>query len=115
MTDNSPIKLRLPTQDLEHFNSFALERDAALAWAENLPLTNIRAVSQQLVQVVSDLNRVAVAPTTRHAVLEALRPTIDTALSNSGKRFLNQPLVLPEEPRQIADIADRLLGQVATA
>ena len=115
MTDNSPIKLRLPTQDLDHFDSFALERDAVLAWADNLPLTNVRAVAQQLIQVVSDLNRVAMAPPTRHRLMEALRPAIDTALSNSGKRFLNQPLVLPEEPRQLADIADRLLGQVSTA
>jgi hypothetical protein len=115
MTENSPIKLRLPTQDLDHFDSFALEPGAALAWAENLPLTNVRAVAQQLIQVVSDLNRVAMTPPTRHRVMEALRPTLDTALSNSGKRFLNQPLVLPEEPRQLADIADRLLGFMTTA
>ncbi len=82
MTDKSPIKLRLPSQDLDHFDSFALERDAVLAWADNLPLTNVRAVAQQLIQVVGELNRVAMTPPTRHSVMEALRPTIDTALTN---------------------------------
>lgn len=115
MTDNARVKLRLPTQDLDRFDAFPLERDAAAAWAANLPLANVLAVLQQLIHVVGDLNRVRMSASTRHDLLEALRPTIDTALQNSGKRFLNQPLVLPEEPKQLASIARQLNDLVSTA
>lgn len=115
MTDSSPIKLRLPLQDLTTFSSFSLEPEAAQAWAEGLPVTNTRGVVQQLTHALQELNRVELAPHQRFLILEALRPAFNTALHSLSKRILNQPLVMPEEPRQLADMADRLLGLTAIA
>jgi len=46
--------------------------------------------------------------------LEALAPALDRALTNLAKRFLNQPLVLPEQPRAMAKASDQLISAVTT-
>jgi hypothetical protein len=109
------IKLKIPLQDLREFALFSLNTDAAKAWTRGLPVTNTRSVVQQLRHAVSDLNHTRLAPETRYDIMEVLRPNLEVALSNLSRRFLNQPLVMPEEPRQMADLADSLLSLVSTA
>ena len=97
------------------FTHFTLDEEAARQWTRGLPLANTRSSAQQLRQVISDLNRVGLAPETRFQIVEALRPDLLIVLSNLAKRFLNQPLIMPEEPRQMAELADSLFGLAATA
>ena len=108
MTSITPIKLNIPAQDLQAFNLFALNAEAARTWAQGLPVTNTRSVVQQLRKAVNDLNHMKLAPEVRYDIMEVLRPNLDVALSNLSKRFLNQPLVMPEQPRQMAELADGL-------
>lgn len=115
MNKTSPIKLRIPNQDLEQFSEFELNAQAAEIWAQNLPVTNTKLVVQQLRQVISDLNRVAMTPNMRFAIMEVLRPNLQVSLAALSKRFLNQPLVLPEEPRQMSELANTVLGLATTA
>ena len=61
-----------------------------------------------------DLNRTSLPTDTRYQILEALAPALDRALTNLAKRFLNQPLVLPKEPREMATASDQLLSAVTT-
>lgn len=110
-----PIKLRIPRQDLEAFRLFSLDAHAARAWAQSLPVTNTVAVVSQLRQALGDLNRVGLKPEARYSVLEALRPNVEVAIANLSRRFLNQPLVMPEEPRQLAEQADSLCTLACTA
>lgn len=115
MGTNTPIKLRIPRQDLQDFNFFELTADAARQWAHNLPVANTRAVAQQLREAISQLNRLELAPELRYEIMEELRPGLLVALPNLSRLFLNQPLVMPEQPRQMAALADSLNSAACTA
>ncbi len=115
MSNNEPIKLRIPRQDLAEFALFGLSGDQASAWADGLPMANSAQVAQQLRSAISDLNRVDMGPEVRFEVLEALRPTLHMALSTLSKFYLNQPVVLPEEPRKASRLAQNLYELTTTA
>jgi len=115
MVSNAPIKLKIPRQDLQDFSLFQLNARATHTWAQGLPVTNTRSVAQQLRHAINDLNRVELAPEIRYSIMEVLQPNLHVALSNLTKCFLNQPLVMPEEPRQMAELADSLYSMVTTA
>jgi len=114
MTDSATIKLRIPSQDLQQFSLFQLDDDAARAWARGLPITNTQSVVQQLRQALGDLNQIKLTPEKRYLIIEALRPNLEVAMSNLARRYLNQPLIMPEEPRQMAEMADSLCALIAT-
>mgnify|MGYP001825028373 FL=1 len=115
MVSNSPIKLKIPPQDLQQFAHFPLEEMAAKDWARSLPVANTQSVAAQLRRVLGDMNRAALSPEKRFAILEILLPKLEVASSNLSRRYLNQPLVMPEEPRQMAEIAGSLYSLTATA
>jgi hypothetical protein len=115
MEDQPTIKLKIPRQDLAEFSLFQPNTESAASWVQNLPVTNTNSLVQMLVQALSDLNRTPLSPEARYNILEILRPNLDVAQSNLSKRFLNQPLVMPEAPRAIAEVSDRLLTLSTTA
>jgi cyclic-di-GMP-binding protein len=115
MNTDTPIKLSLPSQDVAKFDLFPLQADAAREWASHLPVADPRGVAQQLLTAVSELNRCRLAPETRFHVLEALADNVGVTLTNLTRRFLNQPLVMPEEPRQLAELTDDLQTQLSIA
>ncbi len=114
MTDNTPIRLQIPQPDLSEFSHFELDEEAAAGWCHSLPMANAQLAAQQLRHVISDLNRVSLSPQLRFGILEVLRPNLSVALSSLKKRFINQPLIMPEEPRQMAELADTLNGLATT-
>ena len=99
MAGNAPIKLQLPIQDTASFEPFGLDAESAHAWVQALPTGNARQTVQLLRQVIDDLNRVILEPALRFNILEALRPNLFVATAALSRKFLNQPLVLPEELR----------------
>ncbi len=115
MSNNEPIKLRIPRQDLAEFSLFGLTPEQASAWADGLPMANSAQVAQQLRGAIGDLNRVDIGPDLRFQILEALRPTLHMALSTLSKYYLNQPVVLPEEPRKASRLAQNLYELATTA
>jgi len=115
MEDQTTIELSIPRQDFSGLPLFPPEAEAATHWVQSLPVTNTNSLVQLLGQALSDLNRTKLTPEVRYKILEILRPNLDVALSNLSKRFLNQPLVMPEEPRRMAELSDRLLTMSATA
>lgn len=115
MSNNEPIKLRIPRQDLAEFSLFGLTAEQASAWADGLPMANSAQVAQQLRAAIGELNRVDMGPDLRFQILEALRPTIHIALTTLSKYYLNQPVVLPEEPRKASRLTQNLYELVTTA
>lgn len=108
MAGNAPITLQLPIQDTASFEPFGLDAESAHAWVQALPAGNARQTVQLLQQVIDDLNKVTLEPALRFNILEALRPSLFAATAALSRAFLNQPLVLPEEPRQLAELSDSL-------
>ncbi|RLQ23517.1 GTPase [Seongchinamella sediminis] len=115
MNTEAPLKLTFPRQDLAQFSLFRADETGASTWASELPVANPRSVAQQLLQAVSELNRHPLAPEPRYRILEALADRVQVTLTNLTRRFLNQPLIMPEEPRQLAELTSELQGQLATA
>ena len=115
MPNINPIRLRLPTQDLDSFEPFSLDADSAQRWAQELPITNTREVISKLDSALDSLNRVRLKPEDRFHIVEALRPVIHVALANLSRKLLNLPLVLPEESRQMLELAGKLYRLSATA
>ncbi|MEZ5554458.1 hypothetical protein [Haliea sp.] len=115
MSDKAPVKLRIPRQDLTTFSYFPLTGADAAHWAAGLPVTSAREVAQTLASLLGELNRVALPAAERYAILEAIRPNMNVAVASLTRKVINQPLVMPEEPRQLAEIADQLLGLSSTA
>lgn len=115
MSSDTPIKLRIPRQDLEVFDYFPLSPETAQNWVQALPIASSRQVAQELQAVISQLNRVEMAPELRFDIMETLRPGLLRATANLARRFLKQPLLMPEEPRQMAELADSLFSLAGTA
>ncbi len=114
MSNDTPIKLRLPRQDLPDFARFPLSRAGAETWARSLPAANTRRAVAQLREAVGELNRHPLSATLRFEVMEALYPTLEVCLHNLSRRYLNQPLILPEEPRQFSELAESLCSLFST-
>lgn len=115
MTDNAPVKLRIPRQDLDTHSLFSPTLEGAQAWTSALPVTNTREVAQQLRLAIGELNRVPLPAEQRHAIMEVMRHNLTVAIASLSRRFINQPLVLPPEPQQMAELADQLAGLASTA
>ncbi|MCX2979817.1 GTPase [Halieaceae bacterium IMCC14734] len=114
MSNSEPIKLRIPRQDLAEFTVFGLTAEQAERWVETLPITNTVLVTQQLRDAIGELNRTNLRPDLRFQILETLRPTADMVLTAMRHYYLNQPVLLPEEPRKASRLARSLLEILAT-
>jgi cyclic-di-GMP-binding protein len=115
MAADNKIRLTIPRQDLEEFSLFEPNASAAMSWAHSLPVTNTPRVADLLERTISELNRYPLAADVRFAITEALRPNIEIALESLGKKYLNQPLVMPDEPANMANHARQLYSSVATS
>jgi hypothetical protein len=74
MNNNTPIKLRIPRQDLPSCTIFRASAEDARVWAQNLPIANTKLVVQKLRSAIDELNRVEMAPDLRFDIMETLRP-----------------------------------------
>ncbi|TGD72605.1 hypothetical protein E4634_13860 [Mangrovimicrobium sediminis] len=115
MSMDTLFNLTLPAQEALEYEHFPLREDAARAWAAQLPVTNIRDVSHRLLDAIGDLNHFPTRPERRFQVLDALSEHLRVTLTNLTRRFLNQPLVMPAGPQQLADRTDSLLRQLQLA
>lgn len=114
MEDHSTIKLKLPRQDFSGEPLFEPTTEAATEWVHSLPVTNTNALVALLGQALGDLNEMKLSPEVRYNTMEILLPNIQVAVLNLSKRFLNQPLIMPEEPRRVAELSHKLLTLTAT-
>ncbi|MGB1373394.1 MAG: hypothetical protein ACPG6R_09755 [Aequoribacter sp.] len=114
MTEAPPIKLRIPRAELSSCSLFDVTPAAAAKWAEDLPLTNAKLMSRGLLKATWELNRIDMPADQRLAILNSLRRPVHTALNSLATHFLNQPLSLPAEAREMFELADNLAKQVTT-
>jgi hypothetical protein len=115
MSSDTPVKLRIPRQDLEDFNLFPLSAEGAHNWALSLPVTRSSEVAQQLGTALAKLNRLELSPELRYNILEELRRPLLVASASLSMRFLKQPLIMPAEPRYMAELADDIYTLAGTA
>ena len=115
MGSDTPVKLRIPRQDLQDFDFFPLSAGGARSWALALPVTSSSQVAQQLIAVLGQLNRIELSPELRYNISEELRRPLLVATVSLSRHFLKQPLIMPAQPRYMAELADELYALAGTA
>lgn len=114
MSSQDTVRLKVPRQELNQSSFFKTEEDAVDQWVKDLPMANIGQTTRLLFKALSELNHVRVLPAKRMAILEKLRIPIHYVSSSLSKHYLNQAIVLPEQPRKVADLTYALHNQLAT-
>ena len=73
-----------------------IDAATAKAWLEHVPLANVAAAQQQLLQQLEEFNRFDVLPSGRLAVLEAMREAVHFVEIEQARRFTNRALPMLE-------------------
>ncbi len=107
-------KFHLPPQDLEAPTAFPANCNAVTTWLATLPKANLGQWTRAIYGAVTELNRVRMTPALRLQILELLRPAIHTATQGLRRHYLNQPIELPQQAQQVAQLAHVLHEQLAT-
>lgn len=108
------MRLKIPRQELEKSSFFANSNEAVDHWVANLPMANLGQSTRLLYRALAELNQVKILPNKRFEVLEKLRPPIYLVSKSLTKHYINQPIVLPEQPRKVVVLAHTLHQQLAT-
>ncbi len=107
------IHIPLPQQTLERHSLFELNKDSAERWLRSLPSANLGETTRQLYMALVEFNKVKCNPKDRLQILEQLRHHVHVSNRGLEKHFLNQPVILPEKSRKVAQLADTLNKQMA--
>ncbi|WP_372809701.1 hypothetical protein [Litorivivens sp.] len=113
MADFIEIHIPLPQQTLERHSLFELNKDSAARWLRSLPSANLGETTRQLYLALVEFNKVKCNPKDRLQILEQLRHHVHVSNRGLEKHFLNQPIILPEKSRKVAQLADTLNKQMA--
>lgn len=114
MVNHIEVHIPLPKQTQDKHSLFELNRDGAARWLQSLPSANLGEVTRQLYLALGELNKVHCNPRDRLQLLELLRNNVHMANRGLEKHFLNQPIILPEKARKVAQLADTLNKHMAT-
>nr|WP_324257917.1 hypothetical protein [Cellvibrio fontiphilus] len=102
-------KLAVPAQDLAQLSFCRGTKEAQVKeWLHSLPMTQVQQVSAQLYQAVQEIGRVNTTAESRLAMLELLRTPLHHTLDGLARKYLNQPLILPEAALKTATIAQAM-------
>jgi cyclic-di-GMP-binding protein len=104
-------KLRLPELSPQAQPEFT-DAASAKAWLENVPLANVAAAQQELLEQMREFNRYAAAPASRLATLEALREAVQFVEIEQARRFTNRALPLAEAENLVFDATLALWEQM---
>lgn len=102
-------KLIVPTQDLAQLGFCGGNKEAQVKlWLQSLPLTQTQQVSAQLYTAMHEISRLRTSSENRLAILELLREPVHQTLSGLARKYLNQPLILPEAALKTATVAQAI-------
>ena len=73
-----------------------IDAPSAKAWLENVPLTNVAAAQQQLLEQIREFNGYGTSAASRLATLEALREAVQFVEIEQARRFTNRALPMAE-------------------
>ncbi|WP_426415803.1 GTPase [Aestuariirhabdus sp. LZHN29] len=113
-SDISQLQLRVPQRTLTEL-SFCLPAPSALEeWLNGLPKANLGEISRQLYNALTELNKLDSKPQLRFQLLELIRSTVYYTLDALSKHYLGQSVVLNEQQKKVANLAQALQMGLAT-
>lgn len=102
-------KLVVPAQNLAQLSFCASAKESHIKeWLQHLPLTQAQQVSAHIYTAVHEISRAQLSSDQRLAILELLRIPVDHTLTGLARKYLNQPLILPEAALKTATIAQAI-------
>lgn len=112
MSRSEAFQFRLPPQDLSALTFCKPGIEGMKSWIDALPRANLGQTTRSLYDAVNEVTRWKATPQQRFEILELLRPVIYGACQGLEKHFLQQPIILPEQPRKVAELAQALQYQL---
>jgi hypothetical protein len=83
------------------------------AWVEILPMANIGETSRQLYHAIIEFNQLKISDTSRLELMDLVRGPIHFVCEQLNNRYLNQGVVLDEQQRKVANLAQALQTHLA--
>lgn len=108
------LNLTVPEQSLANLSFCDAAPGPVEEWVSALPMANIGETARQLYHAIIELNQLIINSQTRSQLLEILRPAIQYVCNELSKHYLNQPIILPEKQRKIANLSQALQIHLAT-
>ena len=113
MSSDTPIRLRIPAQDLKQLNVFTLRENSAREWAAQLPVANPEVVAEQLTEALDEICRCAMPAELRFNILGALQENL---LVDHGKAVtaadVESKIDVPA--KDLGQLHDHAVGQADT-
>jgi hypothetical protein len=83
------------------------------AWVDSLPMANIGETSRQLYHAIIEFNQLKITDAVRLELLDMIRPPIHFVCQQLNNRYLYQGVVLDEQQRKVANLAQALQTHLA--
>lgn len=106
---------QLPARELKALSFSKADRASVEQWVKTLPVADMAKSTRLLYLAIKEVCELNTTPAVRMELADALRPAIHLALGGLRKNYLNQPVILPEQPRKIAALCHALQNYLATA
>ncbi|NND65991.1 MAG: hypothetical protein HKN19_00260, partial [Halioglobus sp.] len=109
---STPIKLKIPAQDLAAPTRFSANVADVSNWLQSLPDASL---AGELSSALAELNSCAISPQVRYDILEVLRPQVENANAQLARHYLNQSPLVSTDVLGHAEQADQLCTLLGTA
>jgi len=106
--------LQLPKQTLTTLSFCEPSARQLSAWVSSLPMANIGETSRQLYHAIIEFNQLKLADQSRYDLLDLVRGPIHYVCNALNRRYLTQTVVLDDNQRKIANLAQALQTHLAT-
>lgn len=83
-------------------------------WLADLPVANLGNTTRALYDAIDEFARLQTTAQLRFELIEHTRAVIYFALEGLEKHYLNQPILLPSQPRKVANLAHALRYRLMT-
>lgn len=103
----------LPTREAGRNLNVETRPKQVEAWLSRLPLSNPVQAAEETVDYVTMINRGELALDARHKIAERLAPVVEDVVAALHEQYSQMPLPLPTRQQHAADLARRLLRELA--
>lgn len=112
---NIDALFHLPPRELKALTFSRADKASIEEWTQNLPKADMGKSTRMLYLAIKEVCELQTTPANRMVLIEALRPSIHLACKGLKKNYMNQPVILPEQPRKIANLSHALQSHLAIA
>lgn len=106
---------QLPIRELKALSFSKADRLSVEQWVRGLPTADMAQSTRLLYMAIKEVCELNCSAATRMEITQALQPAISLALEGLERKYLNQHIILPVQPKKIAALCHALQNYLATA